>query len=205
MAMVFLSERKISSMEKKNRETITSLNNELKYNLEDINELLDSKKEKENIAPFGIQSKGHDVTLNVPLSPGPGSYNIDPVEKKQQFNKGGNPFLFNSPRFQSSRPDALYIPGPGSYNLINKPYVPKNNIQLRPSSGASFQYNTNTLNNIATIPGKKQKYGYFIGDNGELIQAIDPAIDTYFSGTKTNSIGPDRYNPVIKNKNHLVS
>jgi hypothetical protein len=78
------------------------------------------------------------------------------------------------------------MPGPGSYNIVNKPTVPKNIIQLRPSSGASFQYNTNMINNIATIPGKKQKFGYYIGDNGELIQAIDPEIESYFSGTKTN-------------------
>ena len=44
-----------------------------------------------------------------------------------------------------------------------------------------------------------------MGDNGELIQAIDPAVDSYFSGTKSNSIGPDRYNPIIKEKNHCIS
>ena len=201
--MVFLSDRNITTLQK-NRDTLTLLNNELKNDLEDLNILLDSKKEKENKAPFGIQSKGHDITYRPPLSPGPGAYNID-SERKQPFNSGINPFLFKSPRFKSSKSDGIDMPGPGSYNIANRPVIPKNYVQLRPSSGVSFQYNTNTLNNIATIPAKKQKFGYYIGDNGELIQAIDPAIDSYFSGTKSNSIGPDRYNPVLKQKNHLVS
>jgi len=196
--MVFLSDRNMTTLQK-NRDTLTLLNNDLKNDLEDLNILLDSKKEKENRAPFGIQSKGHDITYKPPLSPGPGAYNID-SEKKQPFNSGINPFLFKSPRFKSSKSDGIDMPGPGSYNIVNKPIIPKNYVQLRPSSGVSFQYNTNTLNNIATIPAKKQKFGYYIGDNGELIQAIDPAIDSYFSGTKSNSIGPDRYNPVLKQK-----
>ena len=203
MAMVFLSERKTSAVEK-SPETLTLLNNDLKNDLEDLNILLDSKNRKENKAPFGIQGKGHDVTVRVPMSPGPGAYNID-SHRKMPFSSGVNPFLFKSPRFKSSKPENSDIPGPGAYNIVNKSVIPKNIIQIRPSSDVSFKYNTNSLNNISTIPAKKQKYGYYVADNGELIQALDPALDSYFSGTKNNSIGPDRYNPVIKEKNHCIS
>ena len=203
MAMVFLSDRKTSAVEK-SPNTLTLLNNDLKNDLEDLNILLDTKNEKENKAPFGIQGKGHDVTIRAPMSPGPGSYNID-SQRKMPFNSGVNPFLFKSPRFKSSKPESSDIPGPGAYNITNKSVIPKNIIQLRPSSDVSFKYNTNSLNNIATIPAKKQKYGYYVDENGELIQALDPSIEAYFSGTKNNSIGPDRYNPVLKQKNHLVS
>ena len=203
MAMVFLSDRKTSAVETK-RETLSLLNNDLKNELEDLNIILNSKNEKENNAPFGIQGKGHDITYRAPMSPGPGAYNVD-SQRKQQFNSGMNPFLFKSPRFKSSKPEASEIPGPGAYDIVNKPVIQKNIIQLRPSSDVSFHYNTNSLNNIASIPAKKQKFGYYVGDNGELIQAIDPELDSYFSGTKNNSIGPDRYNPIIKDKNHCVS
>ena len=203
MAMVFLSDRKTSAVETK-RETLSLLNNDLKNELEDLNIILNSKNEKENNAPFGIQGKGHDIAYRAPMSPGPGAYNVD-SQRKQQFNCGMNPFLFKSPRFKSSKPEASEIPGPGAYDIVNKPVIQKNIIQLRPSSDVSFHYNTNSLNNIASIPAKKQKFGYYVGDNGELIQAIDPELDSYFSGTKNNSIGPDRYNPIIKDKNHCVS
>ncbi len=203
MAMVFLSDRKTSAVEK-SPNTLTLLNNGLKNDLEDLNILLDTKNEKENKAPFGIQGKGHDVTIRAPMSPGPGSYNID-SQRKMPFNSGVNPFLFKSPRFKSSKPESSDIPGPGAYNITNKSVIPKNIIQLRPSSDVSFKYNTNSLNNIATIPAKKQKYGYYVDENGELIQALDPSIEAYFSGTKNNSIGPDRYNPVIKEKNHCIN
>ena len=203
MAMVFLSDRKTSAVETK-RETLSLLNNDLKNELVDLNIILNSKNEKENNAPFGIQGKGHDIAYRAPMSPGPGAYNVD-SQRKQQFNCGMNPFLFKSPRFKSSKPEASEIPGPGAYDIVNKPVIQKNIIQLRPSSDVSFHYNTNSLNNIASIPAKKQKFGYYVGDNGELIQAIDPELDSYFSGTKNNSIGPDRYNPIIKDKNHCVS
>ena len=203
MAMVFLSDRKTSAVEK-SPNTLTLLNNDLKNDLEDLNILLDTKNEKENKAPFGIQGKGHEVTIRAPMSPGPGSYNID-SQRKMPFNSGVNPFLFKSPRFKSSKPESSDIPGPGAYNITNKSVIPKNIIQLRPSSDVSFKYNTNSLNNIATIPAKKQKYGYYVDENGELIQALDPSIEAYFSGTKNNSIGPDRYNPVIKEKNHCIN
>jgi hypothetical protein len=200
MAMVFLSERKTSAVEK-NRDTLSMLNNDLKNNLEDLNILLD-KKQKENKVPFGIQAKGHDITYNSPDSPGPGAYNLEPHQKP--FNSGENSFIFKSPRFKTIDQESNNIPGPGSYNIC-KPVIFRNNIQQRPSSEVSFQYNTNSLNNIASIPAKKQKFGYYIDDNGDLIQAIDPEIDLYFSGTKSNSIGPDRYNPIIKEKNHCIS
>ena len=200
--MVFLSERK-SSLIEKNKENLTLLNNDLKTDLEDLNMLLE-KKQKENIVPFGIQSKGHDINYHVPESPGPGAYNLD--SHKKPFNSGSNSFIFKSPRFKDINQESNNIPGPGSYNIANnKPIISKNIIHQRPFSEVSFQYNTNSLNNVASIPAKNQNFGYFVDENGELIKAVDPALDLYFSGTKSNSIGPDRYNPIIKEKNHCIS
>ena len=181
--MVFLSERKTSAVEK-SPETLTLLNNDLKNDLEDLNILLDSKNEKENKAPFGIQGKGHDITVRALMSPGPGAYNVD-SHRKMSFSSGVNPFLFKSPRFKSSKPENNDIPGPGAYNIVNKSVMPKNIIQIRPSSDVSFKYNTNSLNNIATIPAKKQKYGYYLNRAIEEYQRLRYIIS---SGHKENVI-----------------
>jgi len=51
---------------------------------------------------------------------------------------------------------------------------------------------------------KKQEFGYNIDNNGDLVVASDPIADFCFSGTKNDSIGPGRYNPIIKEKNHCI-
>ena len=79
MAMVYLSERKISAIQKK-QDPYSFINNELRNELEELNMLLE-KKEKENKAPFNIQSKGHDINFNAKHVPGPGAYNLDQPKK----------------------------------------------------------------------------------------------------------------------------
>ena len=198
--MVFLSDRKMSAIQK-TQELYTFINNELKNELEELNMLLE-KKEKENKVPFNIQSKGHDITLDYKSIPGPGSYNLE--QPRKPIQNGLSPFLFKSQRFKKLRSE-LNIPGPGAYNIGgNKLYLKKNKSQIRPSSNVSNHYSLNSVNNVATIPAKKQEFGYNIDNNGDLILASDPIADYCFSGTKNDSIGPGRYNPIIKEKNHCI-
>ena len=198
--MVYLSDRKISAIQK-NQEPYSFINNELRNELEELNMLLE-KKEKENKVPFNIQSKGHDVTFDFKQAPGPGSYNLEPPKKPIQ--NGLSPFLFKSQRFKKIR-NELNIPGPGSYNIGGfKLTLRRNKSQIRPSSNVSNHYSISSVNNVATIPAKKQEFGYNIDNNGDLIPAVDPIADYCFSGTKNDSIGPGRYNPIIKEKNHCV-
>ena len=169
MAMVYLSERKISESPKK-LESNSLLNNDLRNDLVKLNILVE-QKEKENKAPFNIQSKGHDIDYESKAVPGPGSYNLDFPQKIPQ--NGPNSFLFKSQRFKKLRSE-LVNPGPGSYNLIgNKSTLRKNKSLLRPSSNISLHNEPNSVSNIATIPAKKQEFGYNIDKkiNGWLHQA----------------------------------
>ena len=185
----------------KEPEPFAALNNELRSELEELNILL-QKKEKENRFPFNIQARGHEITTNSNLVPGPGTYNLD--QPKIIKKEGQTPFLFKSQRFKKIR-NEFSFPGPGSYNLDrSKLSFRRNKSQIRPDSNISLHNNINSVNNVATIPAKKQEFGYNIDNNGDLILAVDPIADFCFSGTKTNSIGPGRYNPVIKDKIHCV-
>ena len=200
MAMVYLSDRKISAIQK-TQEPYSFINNELRNELEELNMLLE-KKEKENKVPFNIQSKGHDITFDYKSIPGPGSYNLDLPKKPIQNMQ--SPFIFKSQRFKKIR-NELNIPGPGAYNIGGyKLSLRKNKSQIRPSSNVSNHYSINSVNNVATIPAKKQEFGYNIDNNGDLVVASDPIADFCFSGTKNDSIGPGRYNPIIKEKNHCI-
>ena len=148
MAMVYLSNRNISSIPKDPKQ-YTFLNNELKNELEELNILLE-KKEKENKAPFNTQAKGHDVSYKYNSIPGPGAYNLD-IPKKIIENEN-SPFLYKSQRFKKNNTE-LIIPGPGSYNLFNnKISLRKNKSKLRPNSNILLHNEINTKNNVATIP-----------------------------------------------------
>ena len=201
--MVYLSDRNMSAIPKEN-DPYSFVNNELKIALEELNKFLD-QKEKENKIPFN-KSVGHELTYDNKKIPGPGAYNIDIIPKKP-LNQGNNPFLFQSQRFKKTK-SKLNIPGPGAYNIalnnLNNLSLRKNKSQIRPSSNISSRFSVNSSNNIATIPAKKQEFGYTIKDNGDLVLAPDPIADFRFSGTKNDSIGPGRYNPVIKEKNHCI-
>ena len=200
MAMVYLSSRNISPIQKE-PDPYAKLNNELRSELEELNVLLE-KRGKENRVPFNTQAKAHDITFDSNIVPGPGTYNLD--QPKIIKKEGLTPFLFKSQRFKKIR-NEFSSPGPGSYNLDKSKFILKRNkSQLRPDSNISLHNNVNSVNNVATIPAKKQEFGYNIDNNGDLVLAVDPIADFCFSGTKTNSIGPGRYNPVIKDKIRCV-
>ena len=76
------------------------------------------------------------------MSQGPGAYNVD-YQTKNSLNSCLNLFLFESPKFKSSKSDKSDITSPGAYNLNSKSVMHTNIIQLRSSSDVSFKYNTN--------------------------------------------------------------
>ena len=197
MAMVFLTDRKINYNTKK-------YDNPFNNNLHLIPKLEEEKIIQQNKIPFNTQGKGHQNFNNIlNNNPGPGAYNLenDIIKPQQNSNQNLN-FLTNSPRFNKN--DLEDIPGPGSYNLYEKPLIKKRLLQ-RPNSNISFKYNTNSITNISTIPAKRQLFGYLENEDGELVQAIDPLFENCFSGEKNNSVGPDRYDIQLKEKNPIVN
>ena len=177
------------------------LNNELKNELEELNMLLE-KKEKENKAPFNTQAKAHAISYKYNPIPGPGAYNLD--KPKKIIEKENSSFLYKSQRFKKINKEII-IPGPGSYDLLNnKISLRRNKSQLRPNSNISLHNDINAKNNIASIPSKRQEFGYNIDKNGDLTIAADPIADYCFSGEKNDSIGPGRYDPIVKEKNHCI-
>ena len=198
MAMVFLTDRKINYDTKRND---NSFNNDL-YLIAKFEE--EEKIIPQNKPPFNIQGKGHQNFNNIlNNNPGPGSYNIEnDIIKPQQNSNTNLNFLTNSPRF--SKNDLEDSPGPGSYNLYEKPLIRKR-LSQRPNSNSSFKYNTHSINNISSIPSKKQLFGYLENEDGELVQAVDPLFEECFSGEKNNSVGPDRYDIQLKEKNPIVN
>ena len=197
MAMVFLTDRKINYDTKR-------YDNPFNKNLSLIQKLEDDKIIPQNKSPFNIQGKGHQNFNNIlNNNPGPGTYNVENNIIKPQQNSNTNlNFLTKSPRFNKN--DLEDSPGPGSYNLYEKPLI-KKRLSQRPNSNTSFKYNTNSISNISTIPAKKQLFGYLENEDGELVQAIDPLFEEYFSGEKNNSVGPDRYDIQLKEKNPIVN
>ena len=190
--MVFLTDRKMEN-------NITNYNNN---QLPLIPKVEEAKIYKKNLAPFNIQGKGHQYTNILNKNPGPGSYNLELDIKKPQQNSYSNlNFLSKSPRFNENK-NINESPGPGSYNINKKPLIIKK-ISRRPNSNSLFQYNINSINNISTIPTKKQIFGYIENEDGELMQIINPFHEEY-SGEKDNSVGPDRYNILKKEKNPIV-
>ena len=196
MAMVFLTDRKM------NNDTLIN-KNFLNNKLPPIPKKEEEKTFQNIKPPFNIQGKGHQNLNIINNNPGPGSYNIEMniLKPKQNSNSNLN-FLTKSPRFNNN--DSNKSPGPGAYNLIEKPLIQKRLFQ-RPSSNISSKYKTNSVNNISTIPAKRQLFGYLVNEDGDLIRAIDPEFEKYYSGEKNNSIGPDRYNFLLKEKNPIVN
>ena len=114
--------------------------------------------------------------------------------------------MVNTPRFTENK-NSENSPGPGSYNLMDDKLlfqrkifnhkVSKYNI-----SNQSFKYNS--INSVSSIPSKNHNYGYLENEDGELIQAILPVGEDYFSGEKNNSVGPGRYYIYFQEKNPIV-
>ena len=209
MAMVFLTDRKL------NNSNINDNNNKsqnIKENKLNNSSILNNNIENATTypkikAPFNTLSKGHDYIERVNKNPGPGAYNIENDILKPPINALENMnFMVNTPRFIENK-SQIKSPGPGSYNISDKPLFQRK-IFNNPNSKINNSNNTykyNSINSVSSIPSKNHNYGYLENEDGELIQAIVPVSEDYFSGEKNNSVGPGRYyiyyqdnNPIVK-------
>ena len=57
---------------------------------------------------------------------------------------------------------------------------------------------------IPSIPDKDTKFGFGEDKEGKMAILTDPNLDQKFDGTQSNSIGPDRYNTLIKKHNNAL-
>ena len=208
MAMVFLTDRKLnnnntnnSNNKSINLKESTSINPSQIKN--DIENLPTNPKVK---APFNTLSKGHDYMDKINRNPGPGAYNLENDFVKPQLNALENMnFMANTPRFTEKK-FLENSPGPGSYNLVNDKQLFQRKIFSNKISkfNLSNQYRYNSINSVSSIPSKNHNYGYLENEDGELIQAILPVGEDYFSGEKNNSVGPGRYYIYFQEKNPIV-
>ena len=208
MAMVFLTDRKLnnnntndSNNKSLNLKESTSINpSQIKNDIENLQTYPKVK------APFNTLSKGHDYMNKINRNPGPGAYNLENDFLKPQLNALENMnFMANTPRFTEKK-FLEQSPGPGSYNLINDKQLFQRKIFSNKLSkfNLSNQYRYNSINSVSSIPSKNHNYGYLENEDGELIQAILPVGEDYFSGEKNNSVGPGRYYIYFQEKNPIV-
>ena len=209
MAMVFLTDRKLnnnSTIDNNNHSAIIKENNKISLSQTNMNmeNMISIPRIK---APFNIQSKGHDYLDKLNKNPGPGAYNLENDFLKPQLNALENMnFMANTPRFINKNKELESNPGPGSYNINDKPLF-KKRIYNRPNSNSNKlnnNYKYNSINSVSSIPSKNHNYGYLENEEGELIQAIVPVSEDYFSGEKNNSVGPGRYYIYFHEKNPIV-
>ena len=207
MAMVFLTDRKMNNsntMDNNNNSSIIKEINKISSSQSNINNenMISIQRIR---APFNSQSKGHNFLEKLNKNPGPGAYNLDNDILKPQLNALENMnFMANTPRFTNNNKEKESNPGPGSYNINDKPLFKKRiyNFQISNKLNNNFKYNS--INNVSSIPSKNHNYGYLENEDGELIQAIVPVSEDYFSGEKNNSVGPGRYYIYFHEKNPIV-
>ena len=210
MAMVFLTDRKMNSSYNTQDSSFQKQNN---MNLSQSIKNIDSSINKENIisrikAPFNSQAKGHQFVKDINNYPGPGSYNLESDIIKPQLNASENMnFMANTPRFKNDNKLIGNNPGPGSYNINrgDKPLFQRRILHhMNSKNKSNNNYKYNSINSVSSIPSKNHNYGYLENEEGELIQAIVPMGENYFSGEKNNSVGPGRYYIYFQEKNPIV-
>ena len=168
MAMVFLSDRNLSSNININTESNNIYNGEETKDTENNdnrkkpyfylynNDIINKNKRKSliNIKPKDpLNFRKEDDT------PGPGSYNIIHNFTKISINKNKNlSFLSNSPRFIDTNNDINLMPDPGIYNLSFNSNTPilKRPINSKLFNISSHNYSFGSLNNINSIPVKNR-------------------------------------------------
>ena len=211
MAMVYLTDRKLD-----NNNTINNSNNlstiKEKKKISSSKSCKSYKNSDDMISipkikvPFNSHSKGHNFLGKFDRNPGPGAYYIENDFVKPQVNSLENMnFMTNTPRFMNQNKGKESNPGPGSYDINIKSLFKKKLYNRPNSNNLNKTYKYNSINSVSSIPSKNQNYGYVENEEGELIQAIIPVNEDYFSGEKNNCIGPGRYyvqfhenNPIVK-------
>ena len=159
-------------------------------------------------APF--RSSSVKSTLNniaISQDPGPGSYDLELNINKNILLTPDNYnrfFITGDSRFKSND---NHVPGVGEYELansssnnINKNLTPKKiNKNTRITS-----HDFKSPRRIPSIPDRDSKFGFGEDKEGIMEILIDPYINQKFDGTKSNSIGPDRYNTILVKHNNAI-
>ena len=159
-------------------------------------------------APFGSSSvKSTLNNIAISQDPGPGSYDLELNINKNILLTPDNYnrfFITGDSRFKSND---NHIPGIGEYELansssnnINKNLTPKKiNKNTRITS-----HDFKSPRRIPSIPDRDSKFGFGEDKEGIMEILIDPYINQKFDGTKSNSIGPDRYNTILVKHNNAI-
>ena len=184
--MVFLTDRKLDNSNINNsNNNSSSFKDNAKVSTSQSNMNIDNMISIPKIkVPFNSQSKGHIFLEKLNRYPGPGSYNIENNIIKPQLNALENMnFMISTPRFTNQNKEMQGNPGPGSYNINDKSLFQKK-LFNRPISNINksmVNYKYNSINSVSSIPSKNHNYGYLENEEGELIQAIVPGSEDYFS------------------------
>ena len=158
--------------------------------------------------PFG--SSSIKSSFQPPASskdPGPGSYEpeID-INRIFSINDNSNKFFITGDsRFKSSD---NHVPGVGEYDIGNTS-LNNNNNNLTPKKISKnkkiISHEFNSPRRVPSIPDRDSKFGFGEGREGKMEILTDPCIEEKFDGTRSNSIGPDRYNnTLIKKHNNAL-
>ena len=179
----------------------------IRYDPETTKNIKSISSPKINI-PFGSSSiKTTLQPSSLSENPGPGSYDIELDINKyllptQEYSNKF--FITGDLRFKSHNNN---VPGVGEYNIIHTSRNNKNNITVNKISKNTkiISQDFKSPRRIPTIPDRDTKFGFSQDKEGKMEMVTDPCIDQKFDGTKSNSIGPDRYNTIIIKHNNALN
>ena len=198
---------KNSSFQKDSKKNLEYISN-IKYENEN-NKILKSVPTLPRIsAPFGSSSvKSTLNNIGISQDPGPGSYDLETSLNKNILLASDNSnkfFITGDSRFKSND---NHVPGVGEYELLN---TSSNNIikNLTPNKISKntriTSHDFKSPRRIPSIPDRDSKFGFGEDKNGMMEILIDPYINQKFDGTRSNSIGPDRYNTIVIKHNNAI-
>ena len=159
--------------------------------------------------PFGSSSIKQTLQpSSISENPGPGSYDIEFDINKNILSTAEYPnkfFITGDTRFKTSKNN---IPGVGEYNL-NNTSINNNKNTLTPKKISRNKkivaHDFKSPRRIPSIPDKDTIFGFGEDKEGKMEILTDPYIDLKYDGTKSNSIGPDRYNTLIIKHNNALN
>ena len=188
-----------------NQENYSRIN--MRYDMDTLKLLKSNPNVSEINAPFGSSSlKSALLPQTFSNEPGPGSYNLElEINNNLLLNNDNSNkfFITGDTRFKSSD---NHVPGVGEYDINNS--LNNNKITLTPKK---ISRNTKIVSHdfksprrIPSIPDKDTKFGFGEDKEGKMTILTDPQIEQKFDGTRSNSIGPDRYNTIIPKHNNAI-
>ena len=188
-----------------NQETFPRIN--ARYDTEISRQIKLFPNISEIIAPFGSSSlKSALRPQSFSDEPGPGSYNLElEINNNIILNTDNSNkfFITGDSRFKSKD---NHVPGVGEYDINNSLNNNKNNLTPKKISKNTkiISHDFKSPRRIPSIPDKDTKFGFGEDKEGKMAILTDPQIGQKFDGTRSNSIGPDRYNTLIKKHNNAL-